>query len=82
MGTHAHICAHARTDHGIQDGLFIHKLGHFHDIVHGTRHDFFMNELRIEFLMEWLALLDRHGFDPAALELSELGKKTLKETVF
>ena len=32
--------------------------------------------------LEWLALLDRHGFDPAALELSELGKKTLKETVF
>jgi hypothetical protein len=25
-------------------GLSIHKLGHFHDIVHGTRHEFFMNE--------------------------------------
>eukprot|EP00729_Bicosta_minor_P006829 gene6829-31479_t len=63
-------------------GLFIHKLGHFHDIVHGTRHDFFMNELRIEFLMEWLALLDRHGFDPGLLEMSPLGEKCLKETVF
>ena len=31
-------------------GLSVHKLGHFHDIVHGTRHDFFMNELRIEFV--------------------------------
>ena len=63
-------------------GLFIHKLGHFHDIVHGTRHDFFMNELRIEFLLEWLALLERHSFDAAEIELSPLGNKCLKQTVF
>eukprot|EP00038_Savillea_parva_P002308 m.113097 g.113097 ORF g.113097 m.113097 type:complete len:531 (+) comp10794_c0_seq2:4866-6458(+) len=63
-------------------GLMIHKLGHFHDIVHGTRHDFFMNELRIEFLNEWLNLLDSKGFDAAALETSELGATMLKQTVF
>lgn len=60
----------------------IHKLGHFHDIVHGTRHDFFMNELRIEFMNEWLDLLDSKGFDPAALETSALGAKMLKQVVF
>jgi len=63
-------------------GLMIHKLAHFHDIVHGTRHDFFMNELRIEFISEWLALLDSKGFDAAALETSELGAKMLKQVVF
>jgi len=26
-------------------GLCIHKLAHFHDIVHGTRHNFYMNEV-------------------------------------
>jgi len=40
-------------------GLLVHKLGHFHDIVHGTRHDFYMNELRIEFLESWVGLLER-----------------------
>lgn len=29
-------------------GVLIHKLGHFHDIVHGTRHDYYMNEVRVE----------------------------------
>ena len=28
-------------------GLFAHKLAHFFDVVHGTRHDFFMNEYKI-----------------------------------
>merc|ERR1712196_412410 len=55
-------------------GLLIHKLGHFHDIVHGTRHDFMMNELRIEFLMTWLDYLEDHGFDPAELEMGEFGR--------
>lgn len=64
------------------DGLHIHKLGHFHDIVHGTRHDFYMNELRVEFILEWLALLERKGFDPAKLETSELGERMLKSVVF
>jgi len=31
-------------------GVLIHKLGHFHDIVHGTRHDYYMNEVRVELL--------------------------------
>lgn len=26
-------------------GVLVHKLGHFHDIVHGTRHDYYMNEV-------------------------------------
>jgi len=80
--------------HGIQDlrqdsfaymyiyGLYIHKLGHFHDIVHGSRHDFYMNELRIEFLEEWIALLERHHFDPALMETSELGGRMLKQVVY
>ena len=55
-------------------GLMIHKLGHFHDIVHGTRHDFYMQELRIEFLMAWLDYLEAHGFDPAELEMGEFGR--------
>lgn len=63
-------------------GLCIHKLGHFHDIVHGTRHDFYMNELRIEFMMEWIELLESKGFDPAELEISDLGTRMLKATVF
>lgn len=41
-----------------------------------------MNELRIEFLDEWLQLLERHGFDPAALVTSELGARLLSEVVF
>ena len=44
-------------------GLLIHKLGHFHDIVHGTRHDFYMNEIRIEFLEGWLSLLERKAIE-------------------
>ena len=43
-------------------GLLIHKLAHFHDIVHGTRHDFYMNEVRIEFLEGWLSLLEKKAF--------------------
>merc|ERR1712048_988205 len=63
-------------------GLHIHKLAHFHDVVHGTRHDFFMNEIRIEFLSEWIELLESKGFDPASLETSELGARMLKAVVF
>ena len=50
-------------------GLLIHKLGHFHDILHGTRHDYYMNELRIEFLDAWIELLLRRGFDPAQVSV-------------
>jgi hypothetical protein len=40
------------------------------------------HRLRIEFVLEWIALLESKGFDPAALETSELGSKTLKQVVF
>lgn len=63
-------------------GLHIHKLAHFHDVVHGTRHDFFMNEIRIEFLPAWILLLESKGFDPADLEMSELGTRMLKAVVY
>ena len=51
-------------------GLLIHKLAHFHDAVHGTRHAFFMEELRIEFIEAWIDMLARRGFDASALEAS------------
>lgn len=41
-----------------------------------------MNELRVEFLEAWLDLLESKGFDPAALETSELGERLLKHVVF
>jgi hypothetical protein len=63
-------------------GLFIHKIAHFHDIVHGTRHDFFMDELRIETMRDWIGLLERKGFEPSALNTSALGEKFLRMTVF
>jgi len=69
------VCVAARRDPFIWCylyGLMIHKLGHFHDIVHGTRHDYYMHELRIEFLEPWLELLEAKGFDPAAIETGEL----------
>ena len=60
-------------------GLLIHKLGHFHDIVHGTRHDFYMNELRIEYMESWIALLEKKGLDPAAIETSVLTRRMVKQ---
>jgi len=33
-------------------------------------------------MMEWLELLERKGFDPAALETSALGQRLLKAVVF
>ena len=60
-------------------GLLIHKLGHYNDIVHGTRHDFYMNELRIEYLEKWIGLLERHGLDPAAIETSGLTRRMVKQ---
>ena len=41
-----------------------------------------MNELRIEFLLEWIELLESKGFDPAALENSELGTRLMRSVVF
>jgi len=58
--------------------LMVHKLAHFHDIVHGTRHDFYMQELRIEFMMAWLEYLESKGFDPARLETSSEFNRMLK----
>lgn len=52
-------------------GLLVHKLAHFFDLVHGTRHDFHMNEIRIEYLLPWLDLLESKGWDPAELESKE-----------
>ena len=49
-------------------GLCVHKLAHFFDVVHGTRHDFFMDEYRSHFGARWVALLLARGFDPAAVE--------------
>ena len=49
-------------------GLCVHKLAHFFDVVHGTRHDFFMDEYRATFTVQWAALLLARGFDPAAVE--------------
>ena len=49
-------------------GLAVHKLAHFFDVVHGTRHDFFMSEYRANYDLQWLNLLLARGFDPAAVE--------------
>ena len=45
----------------------------------GTRHDYYMNELRIEFMEDWLDLLESKGFDPAAIETQELTRKMVKQ---
>jgi hypothetical protein len=46
----------------------VHKLAHFFDVVHGTRHDFYMTEYRAHHDYEWVQLLLERGFDPAAVE--------------
>lgn len=38
------------------------------DVVHGTRHDFFMSEYRANYDIQWLNLLLARGFDPAKVE--------------
>lgn len=62
-------------------GLLIHKLAHFFDIVHGTRHDFFMTEYRCVFMMKWLNLLDKHGFDSEQVFNMSLYKPHLFDVV-
>eukprot|EP00163_Fabomonas_tropica_P028106 TRINITY_DN5650_c0_g1_i1.p1 TRINITY_DN5650_c0_g1~~TRINITY_DN5650_c0_g1_i1.p1 ORF type:complete len:165 (-),score=23.25 TRINITY_DN5650_c0_g1_i1:82-507(-) len=62
-------------------GLCIHKLAHFHEVVHGTRHDFLMNELRMEFQLEWMALIESKGGDPSDLLAGPNGWM-LRQTVF
>ena len=55
-------------------GLMVHKLGHFWDVVHGTRHNFFMTEYRAQFVEGWLQLLEARGFDPEEVENLEYGQ--------
>ena len=62
-------------------GLFAHKLAHFFDVVHGTRHDFFMNEYKIEGMTRWIKLLRRKGWSPAELEAGPYGDQFLKQVV-
>jgi len=49
-------------------GLCVHKLAHFFDVVHGTRHDFYMTEYRANHDLAWVSLLLARGFDPAEVE--------------
>ena len=62
-------------------GLFAHKLAHFFDVVHGTRHDFFMNEYKIEGMTRWIKLLRRKGWNAAELEAGPYGDQFLKQVV-
>jgi hypothetical protein len=52
-------------------GLLIHKLAHFFDVVHGSRHNFFMTEYRAMFMMEWIHFLERQGLDPTTVAREE-----------
>ena len=49
----------------------VHKMSHYHDGLHGSRHDFFQNEMRIEFMIDWLDYLESKGFDPEKIDLDE-----------
>ncbi len=51
-------------------GLLVHKLAHFFDVVHGTRHEFFMDEYRCMVMLDWVLLLTRCGFDPEQIMLN------------
>ena len=70
-----------RTQPSDMYGLFAHKLAHFFDVVHGTRHDFFMNEYKIGCLSNWLTLLRAKGWEPADLETGPNGDRFLKAVV-
>lgn len=63
-------------------GVLVHKLAHFFDIVHGTRHDFFMTEYRINFALAWIELLERKGFDPDKVSKMTNGPHHLWNCVF
>ena len=49
-------------------GLCVHKLAHFFDVVHGTRHDFYMTEYRANHDLRWIQLLLERGFEPDSVE--------------
>ena len=51
-------------------GLLVHKLAHFFDVVHGTRHEFFMDEYRALVMYDWVGLLRDRGFDPETVVTS------------
>ena len=58
------MCARSEQDHAS-----IARAGrHFFDVVHGTRHDFFMSEYRSNYDLQWIQLLLARGFDPAKVE--------------
>lgn len=64
--------ADARTDAFVYAyfyGLCIHKLAHFFDVVHGTRHDFYMTEYRANYHLQWIQLLLARGFEPALVAM-------------
>jgi hypothetical protein len=62
-------------------GLLIHKLAHFFDIVHGSRHNFFMTEYRAMFMMEWIHFLERQGLDPTTVAREEQAEGHLYNVV-
>ena len=49
-------------------GLCVHKLAHFFDVVHGTRHDFYMSEYPANHDLRWQQLLLARGFEPSQVE--------------
>ena len=63
-------------------GLFLHKLAHFFDVVHGSRHNFFMSEYRALYIMKWIDLLESKGFDPEQVEKIDYAKPHLYRVVF
>lgn len=62
-------------------GLLTHKLAHFFDIVHGSRHSFFMTEYRSLFMLQWIALLQSKGWDPEEVESQSYAQAHLYNVV-
>lgn len=62
-------------------GVLVHKLAHFFDVFHGTRHDFFSNEYRAIFMDDWISLLIDRGFDPEKICKKEYSNYHLWEVV-
>ena len=60
----------------------VHKLAHFHDAVHGTRHSFYMEEMRYEFNEDWIEMMESKGFDIASMEASGKWDRQLWGTQF
>jgi hypothetical protein len=62
-------------------GLFVHKLAHYFDVVHGTRHDFFCTEYRSNFVLDWIDLVERKGFDTEEVIAADYAQNHLWEIV-